>query len=540
MEDALTNDTLDLGAFKLDGSTLGPNSKIYPLQYEGQNKTGTQEFTWELIFKPGTPGISAILSDDSGVLMGTRGTSSPRPIYSGNGLHYYHFETKAWKTWSHASTGGNLINNTIYDIKEIGGYWWIATGFGPEAFDGSRWYRNYRLEQIFDITDYSGKDWSNPEFSPTYAKCIAIEEDQQGRIWFATEINGLVRVNTQGTIQTSLDDDIARVFLPDSLPNSLSIKPVRDMYIDLNNVLWLASEVGIISYDINNNTWNTIRKSTANGLPSNNIYTVYQMPDSTMVFGTSSGAAFLINDHFSVVNDLPNSSVFCFYYDEMETGDTLWVGTKQGFASIDMGSVNSDYSNLVTEKFKDGYGDSTMSQDEDIRAIFFKNNIGWFGTAFGIEQRISENHWNSFGPEPGDVFQYKTNMPFSSLDHFEFETSSGYESNTLVKQDLDKVAVVPNPYVATAVWERKPYLASGRGERKVYFINLPEECTIRIYTVSGELVRKIEHVNSVYDGSEPWDLLNNDKLEVAYGIYVYHIESKASGAETIGKLALIK
>ncbi|PJA52286.1 MAG: hypothetical protein CO167_09335 [Candidatus Marinimicrobia bacterium CG_4_9_14_3_um_filter_48_9] len=109
-----------------------------------------------------------------------------------------------------------------------------------------------------------------------------------------------------------------------------------------------------------------------------------------------------------------------------------------------------------------------------------------------------------------------------------------------MKQDLDKVAVVPNPYVATAVWERKPYLASGRGERKVYFINLPEECTIRIYTVSGELVRKIEHVNSVYDGSEPWDLLNNDKLEVAYGIYVYHIESKASGAETIGKLALIK
>lgn len=540
MEDVLTNDTLDLGAFNLDGSALGPGTKIYPLQYEGQNKTGVQKMTWELIFKPQTPGISAIVSDESGILVGTRGTESPRPSFSSTGLHYYNFETKAWKSWSQASTGGNLINNSIYDIKEIGGCWWLGTGFGPEAFDGIHWYRNYRLEQIFDVTDYSGKDFSNPEFSRTYAKCIAIDEDQQGRIWFATEKNGLVRVNTQGTIQTSLDDEIIRIYLPDSLPNSLSTKTVRDLFIDYNNVVWLASEAGIISYDINNNIWNAIRKNTTNGLPTNSIYTIYQMPDSTMVFGTSSGIVFLINDHFEVVNDLPNTSVFNFYYNEVETGKTLWIGTKQGFASIDMTDVNNDYSNLVTAQYVAGYGNSTISQDKDIRAIFFKDSVGWFGTAFGLEQRIRENQWNTFGPEPGDVFQFKTRMPFSALDHFEFETSGGQESNALVKKDLERVAVVPNPYVATAVWERKPYLASGRGERKVYFINLPEECTIRIYTVSGEMVRKIEHVSTVYDGSEPWDLLNNDNLEVAYGVYVYHIESKASGAETIGKLALIK
>lgn len=539
LEETLSHDTLDVGALSLEGTSFGLNTSIIPLMYESDDKSGPYYRTWNISFRPRTPGISALVKDDKGILIGTIGVNNPN--VAANGLHYYDIQNKTWKNWSVKSTGGNLIDNTIYDIKTVGTAWWLGTGFGPVAFDGDYWYRNFKLENLFDIMNGGIEDLANPEASRRFEACIGIEYDQNGLIWLASAKKGLVKVNTNGTLNTSMDDEITRVYTPDSIAINITVKTVRDIFIDYRNVLWIATEAGIVTYDINANSWATITKSTTPSLPNNSIYTIYQLPDSTLLFGTSRGVAVLVENEFVTYDELPNKSVYSFFYDETQTGKTLWIGTKEGFATMDLTNAETThYTGLTTEQFSASYGDTSISQASDIRSILFIDHVGWFGTRAGLEQRNAATDWNSFGPEPGDVFQYKTNMPFSSLDHYEFETSGGHESNALVEKDLDRVAVVPNPYVATAVWERKPYLASGRGERKVYFINLPEACTIRIYTVSGEMVRKIEHVSTVYDGSEPWDLLNNDNLEVAYGIYVYHIESKATGAETIGKLALIK
>ncbi|MCF7797878.1 MAG: hypothetical protein K9N11_03640 [Lentisphaeria bacterium] len=536
--ETLSGDTLDIGALSLNGTTFGLTTALIPLMYETDDKTGNYYRTWDISFRPRTPGISAIVPDENGLLIGTRGVTNPN--IPANGLHYYSPETGGWKHWSKASTGGNLIDNTIYDIKSVGSAWWIGTGWGPVAFDGIHWYRNFQLETLFDILNGGVEDLSNPEASRRFEACIAIATDQQGYIWLATAKKGLVRVNTNGTLETSLDDEIVQYTTPATVDIDITTRAVRDILVDDQNRLWIATEAGLVIYDIDADSWSTIKKTNDNGLPNNNFQTVYQLPDGTIVVGTSLGLAFKVDDNFVTYDDLPNKTVYSFYYDEAQTGKTLWVGTKKGFATIDLTNAGTDYAGLTTTQFEASYGDTSISQDADIRSILFIDGEGWFGTNAGLEHRITEEDWDSFGPEPGDVFQYKTRMPFSAMDSYKFTTSGGQESAELVKNDLDQVAVVPNPYVATATWERKPYLQSGRGERKVYFINLPQECTIRIYTVSGELVRKIEHSSTVYDGSEPWDLLNNDNLEVAYGIYVYHIESPESGAETIGKLALIK
>jgi hypothetical protein len=67
---------------------------------------------------------------------------------------------------------------------------------------------------------------------------------------------------------------------------------------------------------------------------------------------------------------------------------------------------------------------------------------------------------------------------------------------------------------------------------------LPDRCTIRIYNVRGELVDKIDHVSSMFDGTETWDLRTRDNLDIAYGIYVYHVESPYG--EHVGKFAVVK
>ena len=62
---------------------------------------------------------------------------------------------------------------------------------------------------------------------------------------------------------------------------------------------------------------------------------------------------------------------------------------------------------------------------------------------------------------------------------------------------------------------------------------------LRIYTISGELVRVINHRSDMNYGSGSWDLLTEDNLTAAYGIYVYHVEADGVG-EKVGKLAIIK
>jgi hypothetical protein len=146
---------------------------------------------------------------------------------------------------------------------------------------------------------------------------------------------------------------------------------------------------------------------------------------------------------------------------------------------------------------------------------------------------------NQVPPQPGDVFHIATKKPFRLGDKISFTLRGKDFSKEKAKVDMDKIAVVPNPYVSAASWEPKSPFKSGRGERRIYFINLPPQCTIRIYTVRGYLVDTIEHNDSIENGSEPWNMLSKDGQEIAYGVYIYHIDAPGIG-ERVSKFAVIK
>ncbi len=142
-------------------------------------------------------------------------------------------------------------------------------------------------------------------------------------------------------------------------------------------------------------------------------------------------------------------------------------------------------------------------------------------------------------PGNGDVFFVRTTKPFSSDDVFSFETAGARTDPELVKKELRDIYAVPNPYVGTNEIEpRNPVTRSDRGDRRMYFANVPRTCTIRIYTVNGELVDTIEHDSFLDDGKAFWDLRTKDNMNIAYGLYIFHVES-AEGS-FIGKFAVIK
>lgn len=142
-------------------------------------------------------------------------------------------------------------------------------------------------------------------------------------------------------------------------------------------------------------------------------------------------------------------------------------------------------------------------------------------------------------PKSGDTAYVNVKKPFLSTDVFRFVSSKAKIDLEQAKADLEKILVVPNPYVANALWESKNPYVTGRGPRELHFTHLPSKCTIRIFTINGELVKEIEHETQYSEGTESWNLLTRDNLSIAYGVYIYHINAPGIG-ERIGKFAVIK
>lgn len=117
-----------------------------------------------------------------------------------------------------------------------------------------------------------------------------------------------------------------------------------------------------------------------------------------------------------------------------------------------------------------------------------------------------------------------------------FEAAAEFTSENA---SLDNVRVVPDPYLIRNEWE------GGYEFQRLSFTNLPDQCTIRIFTVSGELVKTLEHNNTSGNsvendqgGAAYWDLITNSERQIASGVYIYHIES--SVGEKVGRFAVIR
>jgi hypothetical protein len=90
----------------------------------------------------------------------------------------------------------------------------------------------------------------------------------------------------------------------------------------------------------------------------------------------------------------------------------------------------------------------------------------------------------------------------------------------------DLLNVVPNPYYAYSNYERNKL------DNVVKIVNLPDVCTINIYTVNGSLVRTFKKDSPVT--FIDWDLKNYANIPIASGVYLIHIKVE-DGCERVLK-----
>lgn len=117
-------------------------------------------------------------------------------------------------------------------------------------------------------------------------------------------------------------------------------------------------------------------------------------------------------------------------------------------------------------------------------------------------------------------------LPFDAVFSFDVGQPSRIPVTLSI---LNEIRIVPNPYLVRHAAQRLP------SERKLLFQYLPDECTIRIYSLGLEIVKTIHHRSG---GTEQWDLLNEKGNLVASQLFLAHIESP-NGISITRKFAVV-
>ena len=148
--------------------------------------------------------------------------------------------------------------------------------------------------------------------------------------------------------------------------------------------------------------------------------------------------------------------------------------------------------------------------------------------------------------------------PENDLDILESSAIANYErivpGTPAVEDENVEVGVYPNPYYGYATWD-------GNLERlrKIYFYNLPAECEITIYTLAGDVVKRLIHdassngadtrwfQNFASDGKQKfaggehaWDLVTDSDQAIATGLYLFTVKNSKTDDIKTGKFLIVK
>jgi len=184
-------------------------------------------------------------------------------------------------------------------------------------------------------------------------------------------------------------------------------------------------------------------------------------------------------------------------------------------------------------------------------AVQAGSQVYWGGTVFEIDFKNAAEQGRM--PKANDVYRLDFYRPFMETDSLMFSVGppNGLDRAD-VKNVMDNIKVVPNPYLAANSMETGITGSQLRQNRRIMFIHIPAQCTIKIFTISGILVKEIKVDNSVENrqtgwdlnsdaaGAAFWDLKTKEGLEAATGYYLYHVKSAKTGHEKLGKFAIIK
>ena len=141
------------------------------------------------------------------------------------------------------------------------------------------------------------------------------------------------------------------------------------------------------------------------------------------------------------------------------------------------------------------------------------------------------------------AYNVRYNNPFTAETEVAFTLQPpqlASDERPVTKGDLDRVKVVPNPYVVTSAYEQ------GGDIRRLLFTNVPPQGIIRIYTAAGTLVQQLTWTPEMLNGNGDlfWDMRTREGFDAAPGLYLFTIDATGPGGgakrRTPGRFIIIR
>ncbi|MFH0865149.1 MAG: T9SS type A sorting domain-containing protein, partial [Bacteroidota bacterium] len=150
-------------------------------------------------------------------------------------------------------------------------------------------------------------------------------------------------------------------------------------------------------------------------------------------------------------------------------------------------------------------------------------NESWLSNDVKIRIRVAKPYKINYSTYGATTNIQNNNFPMYTFSTDDIMTKTG--NIDAATSALDLINVVPNPYYGYCAYEENQL------DNRIKITNLPEECTVSIYTVNGVLVR--QYTKDEIRTSIDWDLKNYAGIPISGGVYIIHVKAEGIGEKVI-------
>ncbi|NQV37133.1 MAG: hypothetical protein HQ509_03895 [Candidatus Marinimicrobia bacterium] len=196
---------------------------------------------------------------------------------------------------------------------------------------------------------------------------------------------------------------------------------------------------------------------------------------------------------------------------------------------VDIIILESDY--IDTVYHESGLMDSIVTDTTYNYLFMFTNNKP--DTSIYYNSESNQNDLliiDAKAPSDGDEFTIITWKNFTPDISYTFGFTP-QQKKIIEANPLKDIRVVPDPYVVTNIWETSEF------GKKLQFNHLPDQCTIKIYTLVGDHIATVNHDDP--NGYAFWDMRTKNDQFIAPGVYIFYAKTP-DGGEATGRFLVIK
>jgi len=247
--------------------------------------------------------------------------------------------------------------------------------------------------------------------------------------------------------------------------------------------------------------------------------------DLWYITGGASGDLYLGGKHVIYVwghNSLPTTGEAKYYMPGYDEGKFLYqklsVIVNEGPSSTTGGIAKRNlWQNAMWVSIPVLSPDMQMQTNPTDPYYFIKTDVK-------VTISVANPYQKTFGDLAVDsALAQNQNLPYYTFSLRDLVPNT--EDNETAKDALNLIRVVPNPYYGYSGYELSQL------ENKVKITNLPQKCTISIYTVNGTLIRRFKKDNVL--SYQDWDLKNEYNITIASGMYILHIDAPGIGEKIL-------